>query len=102
VLNEEVPLLIADGVRSLKVFLTYEPLHLNDAEYLRVLATARRHGCLLTLHCENYDAINWRTQALLAAGMTAPKYHAWSRPPVVEREATHRAIALAELVHRPF
>ncbi|MDB5317459.1 MAG: dihydropyrimidinase [Rhodospirillales bacterium] len=95
-------MLIADGVRSLKVFLTYEPLHLNDAEYLRVLATARRHGCLLTLHCENYDAINWRTQALLAAGMTAPKYHAWSRPPVVEREATHRAIALAELVHRPF
>ena len=101
VLNDEVPQLVADGVRSLKVFLTYEPLHLNDGEYLRVLATARRHGCLVTVHCENYDAINWRTQALLAAGLTAPRYHAWSRPPVVEREATHRAIALAELVDQP-
>src|SRR4029077_1307795 len=41
------------------------------------------------------------TEALLAAGMTQPKYHAWSRPAVVEREATHRAIALAELVDQP-
>ena len=101
VLEREIPELVARGVRSLKVFLTYEPLHVSDADYLKVLATARRHGCLVTVHCENYAAINWRTEALLAAGMTAPKYHAWSRPPVVEREATHRAIALAELVDQP-
>ena len=40
-------------------------------------------------------------KALIAAGHTAPKYHATSRPPVVEREATHRAVALAELVDQP-
>ena len=101
VLEREIPELVARGVRSLKVFLTYEPLHLNDSDYLKVLAVARKHGCLVTVHCENYAAINWRTEALLAAGLTAPKYHAWSRPPVVEREATHRAIALAELVDQP-
>lgn len=101
VLEEEVPQIVARGIRSLKVFLTYEPLHLTDEQYLRVLVTARRHGCLVTVHCENYAAINWRTEALLKAGLTAPKYHAWSRPPVVEREATHRAIALAELVDQP-
>jgi dihydropyrimidinase len=101
VVERDIPKLVEAGVRSLKVFLTYEPLHLTDAEYIRVLLAARRHGCLVTVHCENYDAINWRTAALLAAGLTAPKYHAWSRPPVVEREATHRAIALAELVDQP-
>jgi dihydropyrimidinase len=101
VMEQEVPRLVAEGVRSLKVFLTYEPLHLSDGEYLKVLLAARRHGCLVTVHCENYEAIGWRTRALLEAGMTAPKYHAWSRPPVVEREATHRAIALAELVDQP-
>jgi dihydropyrimidinase len=101
VLEQEIPALVARGVRSLKVFLTYEPLHVTDVEYLKVLAVARRHGCLVTVHCENYAAINWRTAALLAAGLTAPKYHAWARPPVVEREATHRAIALAELVDQP-
>ena len=97
----ELPGIVASGVRSLKVFLTYDPLRLDDRGYLRVLAAARRLGCLVTVHCENYDAIGWMTEALLAAGMTAPKYHAWSRPPVVEREATHRAIALAELVDTP-
>ena len=53
------------------------------------------------MHCENYDAIGWRTQALLKAGFTAPKYHAWSRPAVVEREATYRAIVLAQLTDQP-
>ena len=45
VLEEEVQRLVADGVRSLKVFLTYDTLRLSDADFLRVLATARRHGC---------------------------------------------------------
>ena len=66
-----------------------------------MLAAARRTGALVTVHCENYEAIKWRTAALMADGRSAPKYHAWSRPSVVEREATHRAIALAELVDQP-
>jgi dihydropyrimidinase len=101
VIFKQIPQIVAEGVRSLKVFLTYDPLHLDDRAYLRVLAAARRAGALVTVHCENYEAIGWRTEALLAAGNTAPKYHAWSRPRIVEREATHRAIALAELVDQP-
>ena len=101
VIFNEVPQVVASGVRSLKVFLTYDPLHLDDRQFIRVLAAARRTGAFVTVHCENYDAINWRTAALLADGRTAPKYHAWSRPSVIEREATHRAIALAEMVDQP-
>lgn len=101
VVFEEIPEIVASGIRSLKVFLTYDPLFLDDRQYLRVLAAARRAGALVTVHCENYEAIRWRTAALLADGRTAPKYHAWSRPSIVEREATHRAIALAELVDQP-
>jgi dihydropyrimidinase len=101
VIEREVPALVARGVRSLKVFLTYDPLRLDDGEFIKVLATARRVGALVTVHCENFEAIGWRIQALLAAGLTDPLQHAWSRPPVVEREATHRAIALAELVDQP-
>jgi dihydropyrimidinase len=101
VMRREVPALMARGIRSLKVFLTYDPLRLTDAEFLEVLATARRLGAFVTVHCENYDAIGWRIAALLKAGLTDPLQHAWARPPVVEREATHRAIALAELVDQP-
>ena len=98
---KQIPEVVASGVRSLKVFLTYDPLHLDDRAYLRTLAAARRNGALVTVHCENYDAINWRTEALLKDGRTAPKYHAWARPAMIEREATHRAIALAEMVDQP-
>ncbi|WP_419898738.1 dihydropyrimidinase [Roseomonas sp. USHLN139] len=101
VMEKEVPALIARGIRSLKVFLTYDPLRLDDRQFIEVLATARRHGAFVTVHCENFDAIGWRIEALLKAGLTDPLQHAWSRPPVVEREATHRAIALAELVDQP-
>jgi dihydropyrimidinase len=98
---QQIPQIVSEGVRSLKVFLTYDPLHLDDRQYLRVLAAARRSGAFVTVHCENYEAIRWRTEALLADGRSAPKYHAWSRPRMIEREATHRAIALAELVDQP-
>ncbi|MGI4796329.1 MAG: dihydropyrimidinase, partial [Janthinobacterium lividum] len=101
VVFDEIPAIVASGIRSLKVFLTYDPLQLDDRGYLRVLAAARRAGALVTVHCENYEAIRWRSAALLADGRTQPKYHAWSRPGIVEREATHRAIALAELVDQP-
>jgi dihydropyrimidinase len=101
VLEEELPVIISGGVRSLKMFLTYDPFHVTDAEYLRVLAAAKRLGATVCVHCENYEAIRWRSEALLKAGRTEPASHAVSRPKVVEREATHRAIALAELVDQP-
>lgn len=101
VIQHEVPAIVASGVRSLKVFMTYDDSRLNDRQYLRVLAAARRCGALVAVHAENDSAIGWLTEALMAAGYTAPKYHAWARPQVVEREATHRAIALAELVDQP-
>lgn len=97
----ELPGLVAGGITSFKLFMTYDPLHVDDFQVLRVFAAARRLGAFITIHCENYHAIRFLTEALLAAGMTAPKYHAWSRPKVVEREATYRAIALAELMDQP-
>ncbi|MDX7950603.1 dihydropyrimidinase [Lichenihabitans sp. Uapishka_5] len=101
VLDREVPALVGAGVRSLKVFLTYDPLHIDDRQFLAVLAAAKRVGATVCVHCENYEAIRWRAEALLRAGRPEPASHAVSRPKLVEREATYRAIALAELVDQP-
>jgi dihydropyrimidinase len=81
--------------------MTYEGLALSDLEMLNVMAVARDTGALVMVHAENYDAIRFLTNRLERAGQTAPRYHAMSRPIPVEREATHRAISLAELVDVP-
>src|SRR5215475_5598611 len=101
VLGQELPALIKDGYTSFKVFMTYEGLALNDREMLEVMAVARETGALVMVHAENYDAIRFLTDRLERAGKTDPYYHAASRPIVAEREATHRAISLAELVDVP-
>lgn len=101
VLGQELPALIKDGYTSFKVYMTYDDLKLNDLELLKVLALARRERAMVMIHAENADCITWLTEQLELAGKTAPVYHAASRPPVVEREATHRAISLAELVDVP-
>jgi dihydropyrimidinase len=101
VLNDELPSLIRDGYTSFKVYMTYDDMKLADGQILDVLAVAREHGALAMLHAENADCIEWLTKRLEAAGRTAPRFHAHARPMLVEREATHRAIALAELVDVP-
>ena len=81
--------------------MTDDDLKLDDGQVLDVLAVARQHGAMAMIHAENADCIEWLTKRLEAAGRTSPRFHAQSRPMLVEREATHRAIALAELVDVP-
>lgn len=101
VLEHELPALIGEGYTSFKIYMTYDDLKLDDGQILDVLSVARAHGAMAMIHAENADCIEWLTRRLEAAGRTAPRFHAHARPMLVEREATHRAIALAELVDVP-
>ena len=101
VLSNELPALIREGYTSFKIYMTYDDLKLDDGQILDVLDIARQHGAMAMVHAENADCIEWLTKRLEAAGRTAPRFHAHSRPMLVEREATHRAIALSELVDVP-
>jgi len=101
VLGQELPALVADGYTSMKVFMTYEGLALKDREILEVMAVARETGALVMVHAENEDAIRFLVDRAERSSETAPKHHASTRPIPVEREATHRAISLAEIVDVP-
>lgn len=101
VLGQELPALLADGYSSFKVFMTYEGLALTDEQILKVMSVAKAAGGLVMVHAENYDIIRYMTDKLEAEGRIAPHFHATSRPALAEREATHRALALAELMDVP-
>ncbi len=85
-----------EGIRSFKVFLAYRgSLGINDAELFEVLQAGRELGALISAHCEHADIVAALQQRLLAQGLTAPRYHALSRPAYVEGEATNRFVNLA-------
>ena len=100
-LGQELPNFVEEGYTSLKVYMTYEGFKLEDRQVLKVLAAARREGAFVMIHAENDDCIHWLTEELIAAGKTEPRYFAHAHAAPAEREATHRAITLAEVADMP-
>ena len=96
-IGQEIPPLIAAGYRSFKVFMTYPGYMLDDEKIMHVMDATRRHGGTTMVHAENGHCVHWLTQRLESEGRFGLDAFAESAPDAVEREATHRAITLAEL-----
>ncbi|KAF2015575.1 D-hydantoinase [Aaosphaeria arxii CBS 175.79] len=90
-----------EGISSLKIYMTYEALQLNDSQILDVLLEARRNQITTMVHAENGQVIDWMTAQLEKRKLFAPKYHGTSHPPMAEIEATYRAISLSEFIDSP-
>ena len=100
-LNVELKEMVARGITSFKVYMTYELLRLNDGQMLDVLAAAERERALVMVHAENHEMIQWITKRLLERGHGAPKYHMTAHHAIAEAEATHRVVALSRLLDVP-
>ncbi|WP_138494842.1 dihydropyrimidinase [Paenibacillus pinistramenti] len=96
---EELPQIIeSEGITSLKVFMAYKnTFQADDGTLYKTLQTAKQEGALVMVHAENGDVIEYLIEKALEAGQTDPIYHALTRPPELEGEATGRAIYLTEL-----
>jgi len=98
----EIPTMVDEGITSLKLFMAYKGVfQVDDQTLFRAMLTAADNGQIIMVHAENGDAIDDLTAKYLAAGKTAPKYHAETRPALLEGEATGRAIALAGVAKSP-
>ncbi len=99
---EELATLPDQGVTSYKLFMAYKgALMVDDETLFRAMEVAAASGALVMVHAENGDAIDVLVQQALAAGNTAPHFHALTRPPELEGEATNRAIQLARIAGCP-
>ncbi|MBZ0304380.1 MAG: amidohydrolase family protein, partial [Anaerolineae bacterium] len=98
----EIPSLIEEGITSLKLFMAYKNVYqINDTTLFRAMQVAAQNGMIVMVHAENGDIEAELTPALVAAGKTDPKYHASSRPPEIEGEATNRAVVMAGMTGCP-
>jgi dihydropyrimidinase len=99
---EELAQLPDEGVTSYKLFMAYKgALMVDDETLFRTMEVASRTGALVMVHAENGDVIDVLVKQALEAGNTDPLYHALTRPPEAEGEATNRAIQLARLAGAP-
>jgi dihydropyrimidinase len=91
-----------EGITSYKLFMAYKgALMVDDETLFRTMQVAAETGALVMVHAENGDAIDVLVKEALAAGHTEPKYHALTRPPETEGEATNRAIQLSRVAGSP-
>ena len=98
----EMDALVKQGITSFKLFMAYPGVFmLDDASIFKALLRTGKNGGTICMHAENGGVIDVLVQRALAEGKTAPKYHALTRPARAEAEATHRAIALAEIADVP-
>jgi dihydropyrimidinase len=99
---DEIPEMVARGVSSFKCFLAYKgALMIDDGALYRILLKTKKAGALVMIHAENGDVLDILVNDFLAKGKTEPKYHALSRPPEAEAEATGRGIAIAQMAGAP-
>ncbi len=99
---EELARLPEQGITSYKLFMAYKgALMVDDETLFRTMEVAAETGALVMVHAENGDAIDVLVKQALAAGNTAPHFHALTRPPETEGEATNRAIQLARVAGAP-
>ncbi|VAH65114.1 unnamed protein product [Triticum turgidum subsp. durum] len=90
------------GINSFKFFMAYKgSLMVTDDLLLQGLQKCKSLGALAMVHAENGDAVAEGQQRMIDLGITGPEGHALSRPPVLEGEATSRAIRLAKFVNTP-
>ncbi len=92
---DEIPSLMAQGVSSGKIYLTYDG-RLHDPQILNVLESAKESGLLTAFHAENHNIIEFLSRKFKAEKKTAAIYHPLTRPDYCEAEAIYRIISLAE------
>ena len=98
----EMDEMIRQGVTSFKMFMAYRgAVMVDDDTIFKAMVRAADNGALICLHAEHGHMIDVLVQQALAQGNTAPRFHASTRPPVTEAEATHRAIRMAEIAGAP-
>ncbi len=86
----DIPAMVEEGIGSIKMFMTYDRLKVDDERFLDVMLAARQAGAMVCVHAENHGMIAWMSRRLVEKGYIAPKYHAMSHPRLAETEAFHR------------
>src|SRR5437773_5427602 len=93
---------VDQGITTFKIFLAYPGVFMiDDTTMFRVMQSAGEAGGMTLVHAENGIAIQQMIDMLIAEGKVEPKFHAQSRPPVMQADGVARALRVGVFAKAP-
>lgn len=100
--SEELAQVVADGISSFKLYMTYD-MAVDDKTMYQILSRLKELGGIAGVHCENKGIIDARLEEVLKkkGNRRDVSDYPGTRPPAVEAEAIHRLLKIAKCVDTP-
>ncbi|MCF0134613.1 MAG: dihydropyrimidinase [Blautia sp.] len=99
--EQEIQEMIAEGITSFKLYMTYPAMIVNDTDLYKILKKLAEENCFAGVHCENAGVIDALIEEAKEQGRLGPENHPLVRPDTMEAEAVHRLLAIAKEAGAP-
>lgn len=101
--SEELAQVVADGIPSFKLYMTYDNMIVDDKTMYEILTRLKELGGIAGVHCENNGIIAARLNEVLQekGNRLDTADYPGTRPPAAEAEAINRLLKIAKCVDTP-
>ena len=101
--SEELARVVADGIPSFKLYMTYDNMIVDDKTMYEILTRLKELGGIAGVHCENNGIIAARLNEVLQekGNRLDTADYPGTRPPAAEAEAINRLLKIAKCVDTP-
>ena len=100
-IEAEIDNMMAAGITSFKMYMTYPAMMLDDETMYFVLKKLKAAGGICGVHCENSGVIDALVAEKRAKGENTVACHPQTRPAQLEAEAVSRLLRIAQTVDVP-
>ena len=97
----EVQDMIDQGITSFKLYMTYPAMIVDDEDLYKIVKALNEKGCFAGVHCENAGVIDALIAEAKKEGRFGPENHPLVRPDIMEAEAVHRLLVIADAADAP-
>ena len=99
--QREIQDMINEGITSFKLYMTYPAMIVDDGDLYKIIKKLNEYGCFAGVHCENAGAIDALIAEAKKEGRLGPENHPLVRPDIMEAEAAHRLLVIADAADAP-
>ena len=99
--EREIQDMINEGITSFKLYMTYPAMIVDDGDLYKIIKKLNEYGCFAGVHCENAGAIDALIAEAKKEGRLGPENHPLVRPDIMEAEAVHRLLVIADAANAP-